>query len=247
MADDSRPVHTFFAKAAENAPVAVDLVHADTGRKTIEFLNQDAINIAFIDVNMPELSGIEAVGLARQAGLKTFVTLMSAETSAQRLELARQLKVYEYLNKPFTVEMIYDILRIYCRITVPISALIVDDSAVVRRVISKVLSDSIFNIGVTEAADGMEALSQCATGKVDVVFLDCNMPGLDGLATLEHLREIDPPIKVIMNSSERSEDKRRRALEGGALAFLFKPFYGADIDRELHAAFGLKMPMLAGP
>ena len=72
------------------------------------------------------------------------------------------------------------ILKTYCRVTVPSNALVVDDSATVRRIIKKVLASSIFNIDVTDAADGQAALDLCDSGEFDVVFLDCNMPGLPG-------------------------------------------------------------------
>jgi DNA-binding NtrC family response regulator len=149
------------------------------------------------------------------------------------------------MSKPFTAAAVHDILRTYCRVTVPTRVLIVDDSTTVRRIISKVLSNSIFNIDVTEAGDGRTALDHCVSGEFEAIFLDCNMPGLDGLQTLEQMLEIDPAVKVIMNSGERNEEKTRWALQRGACAFLHKPFYAADIDRELHAIFGLKMPMLA--
>ena len=77
------------------------------------------------------------------------------------------------------------------------------------------------------------------------VFLDCNMPGLAGTQTLERLLERDPGVKVIMISGERNEARRRWALERGAFAFLYKPFNAADIDRELHALFGLRLPQLS--
>ena len=73
------------------------------------------------------------------------------------------------------------------------------------------------------------------------------MPGIDGTETLERLLERDPGVKVIMNSSERNEERRRWALDRGATAFLYKPFYAIDVDRELHAIYGLQMPLLATP
>jgi len=72
---------------------------------------------------------------------------------------------------------VLSILKTYCRVTVPSNALVVDDSATVRRIINKVLANSIFNIDVTEAGNGEAALEHCDNGEFDVVFLDCNMPG----------------------------------------------------------------------
>ena len=195
---------------------------------------------------MPEMSGMEAVGKARTVGNKTFVTLMSANANQRRLQLAQQLRVYEFLAKPFATEQVMEILKTYCRVTVPSNALVVDDSATVRRIIKKVFANSIFNIDVTEAGDGQAALDYCENGEFDVVFLDCNMPGLPGTATLERLLERDPGVKAIMISGERNETRRRWALDRGAAAFLYKPFNATDVDRELHALFGLRMPQLAG-
>ena len=48
-----------------------------------------------------------------------------------------------------------------------------------------------------------------------------------------------------MITGERNETRRRWALDRGAAAFLYKPFNATDIDRELHALFGLRMPQLA--
>ena len=194
---------------------------------------------------MPEMSGMDAVGAARSVGNKTFVTLMSANANKRRRQLALQLKVYEFLVKPFVAEHVIGILATHRRITAPTRALIVDDSATVPRIIKKVLGNSIFNIAPTEASDGGAALAFCESGEFDVVFLDCNMPGLDGLETLDRLLQRDPNVKVVMISGERNEERPQRALDRGAVAFLYKPFYPTDIDRELHAVFGLKMPELA--
>lgn len=245
VADDSTSIHHVFEEIASQSSIPFDLVCVQDGQQCMEALQRGGIHLAFIDVNMPQMSGMEAVGKARNFGNKTFVTLMSANANQRRMQLAQQLKVYDFLAKPFDFDQVMAILKTYCRVTVPSSALVVDDSATVRRIIKKVFANSIFNIDVTEAGDGQTALDYCETGEFDVVFLDCNMPGLAGTQTLEQLLERDPGVKVIMISGERNEARRRWALDRGAFAFLYKPFNAADIDRELHALFGLRMPQLA--
>jgi DNA-binding NtrC family response regulator len=245
VADDSRTVHAVFAEIAEKSPIPFDLILADNGRQCMELLSRGGINVAFIDVQMPEMSGMDAVGDARRGGDKTFVALMSANANKVRMQIARQLKVYDFLAKPFSAGDVLAILQTYCRVTVPIQALIVDDSATVRRIIRKVLDTSIFNVDSTEAADGETAFAYSENGRFEVVFLDCNMPGMDGLQTLGRLLDRDPGVKVIMISGEHNEERRNWALKRGATAFLYKPFNRTDIDRELHALFGLKMPGLA--
>ncbi len=245
VADDSKLIHDIFNDIASRSPIPFEVISADDGQQCVDALNRGGIHLAFIDVNMPEMSGMEAVGKARTGGNKTFVTLMSANANQRRMQLALQLRIYEFLPKPFSAEQVMRILQTYCRVTLPSSALVVDDSATVRRIIKKVFANSIFNIDVTEAGDGQTALDCCARGEFDAVFLDCNMPGLPGTATLEQLLARDRGVKVIMISGERNETRRRWALDRGAAAFLYKPFNAADIDRELHALFGLRMPQLA--
>lgn len=245
VVDDSTTIHGIFSEMAEGSPIPFEVIRAHNGQQCMEFLKRGGVHLAFIDVNMPGMSGMEAVGAARYEGIKTFVTLMSSNPSKRRLQLARNLKVYEFLTKPFTPADVYAILRTYITVTAPTSALVVDNSSTVRRLINKVVTSSIFNIDVTEAADGQKALDACETGEFKVIVLDCNMPGLNGLETLERLIERDPNVKVIMMSGERNEERRQWALDRGAIAFLYKPFYPEDIDRELHKLFNLKMPILA--
>jgi DNA-binding response OmpR family regulator len=207
-------------------------------------LGKGDIGLAFIDVHMPEQSGTEALSGARHQGIKTFVTLMTGSPTDQLIEIAGELRAYEFLEKPFTIDDVLTIVGIYERISVPMRALVVDDSATVRKLIAKVLNASIFHIDIENAADGETALARCADGGIDIVFLDCNMPGLDGFATLTELRARDPQLKVVMISAEKNEERERVALEEGALAFLRKPFYSTHVDALLHQIFGLRSPSL---
>ncbi|HVY56445.1 MAG TPA: response regulator [Xanthobacteraceae bacterium] len=245
VADDSRTVQLFFKNLVEQSPLPIELMTADTGRECMMFLEQGGIDLAFIDVNMPEMSGMEAVGRARFRGNKTFVTLMSGKASAPRFELARQIRAYEYLVKPFTAVDVEQILKTYRRVSVRMKTLIVDDTRTIRHIIRRVLDRSVFRMAIKEAENGESAVAYFSDGGFDLVFLDCNMPGLDGIATLERIRSHEPSVKVIMMSAVHDEETVRKASELGACAFLNKPFFAADIDRALHTALGLKVPELA--
>ena len=247
VADDASTVHSFFASTLAGWSDPIDLVSAHDGRECMEKLEHGGIDLAFIDINMPEMSGLEAVGVARFRGVKTFVTLMSVRASEARFQLARQLKAYEFLVKPFGASDIENVMRTFQRVSAPTKALIVDDSATVRRMIQKIAAGSIFRVTSEEAADGTSAIEKFAEGKHDIVFLDCNMPGIDGLQTLTELRARSPLARVIMISSERNEERMRIAQQLGAIDFIYKPFYAPDVDRVLHKAYGLAPPGLVAP
>jgi CheY-like chemotaxis protein len=244
VADDSRTVQMFFKNIVERSMTAIELVTAENGTECERILEQGDIDVAFIDVNMPEMSGMEAVGRARFLGNKTFVTLMSGKSTAERLEVARQVRAYEYLVKPFSAADIETILRNYRQVSRRMKTLIVDDTKTMRRILRQVLERSVFRLEIDDAANGERAVARVREGGFDLVLLDFNMPGLDGLQTLEQIRAREPECKVIMISAERNEDQIRRALGLGAAAFLHKPFFAHDVDRALHAALGLKLPDL---
>jgi CheY-like chemotaxis protein len=244
VADDSRTVQRFFQDVVAAAPWPLELITADNGAECQELLDHGDIDLAFIDVHMPEMSGMEAVGRARFKGCKTFVTLISSKSDERRLKVARQIRAYEYLLKPFTAGDVLDLLKTYRIVARRTRTLIVDDSRTIRQVITRVLKRSVFNLVIDEAASGERALKLFAEGSYDLVFLDYNMPGLDGLDTLDRIRADDPNTKVVMISAERNDVHVRDAIDHGAVTFLHKPFFAVDVDRALHAANGIRMPGL---
>jgi CheY-like chemotaxis protein len=244
IADDDRMICDLFLEAAQESQLPFRISTTDNGRDCLTLLHGGNIDIAFIDINMPELSGMEAIWVARKQGINTFVTLMSGERQPNVLEAAQKVKAYEFLAKPFSIEDILAIIRIYARVSVPMKVLIVDDSSTVRTVVQHVVEQSIFTCEVTQAADAATAIECCKQQAFDIVLLDCNMPHMDGLTALRKLRAQHPGLKVVMISSERDPAKERASRDSGAHGFLHKPFYPENIDRMLHAIHRLRLPTL---
>src|SRR6201996_8563067 len=114
--------------------------------------------------------------------------------------------------------------------------LVVDDSRVVRKVARRILEELGF--GVAEASDGAEGLAWCRGAMPDVVLLDWNMPGMDGLEFLRRLRE-EPggkAPKVVFCSVENDLDRIRQALDAGADEYIMKPFDGDIVASKLTLA-----------
>ncbi len=244
IADDSSVAQDILTEAARSSKLPLRLSRTDNGRDCLTLLNAANVDLAFIDVQMPELSGTEAFWSARKQGIQTFVTLMSSPPAAEAVEVAIKLRAYEFLFKPFTPADALAIIKTYERITSPTKVLIVDDSSTVRQIVLKIVNGSVFNCEITEAADGQAALELCHKMPFDVVFLDCNMPGASGPTTLEWLFAAQPTLKVVMISSECDQATEDQTLQSGACAFLHKPFTSQDVDRVLHSAFGLRSPSL---
>ena len=106
-----------------------------------------------------------------------------------------------------------------------IRVLVVDDSVVVRRLVTRVLEEESDIEVVGVAANGRIALAKLGQLAVDVVTLDIEMPEMDGLATLAELRPRFPRLPVIMFSTltERGAEATLEALSLGASDYVTKP------------------------
>jgi two-component system chemotaxis response regulator CheY len=100
--------------------------------------------------------------------------------------------------------------------------MIVDDSAMSRRSLRRVLEGA--NYSVIEAEDGMAALEKYFLEKPDLVMLDMLMKGMYGLDVLTKLREMDQDARVVVVSADIQNSTREMAREAGALDFITKPF-----------------------
>jgi CheY-like chemotaxis protein len=114
------------------------------------------------------------------------------------------------------------------------SVLVVDDSLEIQRYLRTLLEMDSYS--VETASSGYEALQRLRLGYApQVVLLDLQMPGMDGLETLRLLQEFRPKPKVIMCSGMDDPEKIRAATSLGAHAYLLKPvrhlYLSAAIDR----------------
>jgi two-component system chemotaxis response regulator CheY len=109
----------------------------------------------------------------------------------------------------------------------PIKVLIVDDSAVMRKIVERCLRQAGIDVKeVVEASNGIEGLAALKAGPVDLILSDINMPAMDGLEFLAGLRGIENAINtpVIMITTEGSESRVVEALTAGARGYIRKPF-----------------------
>jgi CheY-like chemotaxis protein len=108
------------------------------------------------------------------------------------------------------------------------SLLIVDDDPLIRRLIATTLED-VQDFDLVEAADGQEALEMAGSRPPDLVFLDIDMPRLDGIETCRRLRAEPATAEATIVMITASPDARQRAAAAGADLFLTKPFSPLDL------------------
>ena len=132
--------------------------------------------------------------------------------------------------------------------TDPIRILIADDHPVVRDGLAAILSTQADFEVVGEASSGQEVIVQVAKLEPHVVLLDLEMPELDGVETLELLRESHPEIRAIVFTAFDTDERILSAVQAGAQGYLLK---GAPRDelfaavRVVHGGGSLLQPVVA--
>ena len=115
--------------------------------------------------------------------------------------------------------------------------LICDDSRFARKQMERAIPDG-WDVDISFAEHGQEALEMIRAGKADVMFLDLNMPIMDGYQTMQVIKEQDLSTMVIVVSGDVQPEARARMLALGAIEFIRKPTDNAKLVAIL-TQFGL--------
>jgi len=118
--------------------------------------------------------------------------------------------------------------------------LICDDSSVARKQMARTLPDD-WDVSISYAKHGEEALEAIKEGLGDILFLDLNMPVMDGYETLENIAKQDLPSMVIVVSGDIQPEAHKRVKALGAVEFIKKPT-SKEALAELLEKFGLYRP-----
>jgi two-component system, chemotaxis family, chemotaxis protein CheY len=117
--------------------------------------------------------------------------------------------------------------------------LIVDDSSLVRLYYLKALERAGFEI--EQAINGIEATEKVLTAEFDLLVVDINMPGMDGLSFVRDLRQRREPVSalpIVIISTESSDQDRADAIDAGVNYYLVKPVSEFDLIRHVSALAG---------
>lgn len=116
--------------------------------------------------------------------------------------------------------------------------LVVDDFSTMRRIVRNLLKELGFT-NVDEAEDGVDGLNKLKSGDFDFVVSDWNMPNMDGLDMLKHIRKDGDlaSLPVLMVTAEAKKENIIAAAQAGANGYVVKPFTAATLDEKLTKIF----------
>lgn len=225
----------------------------ETGEQALQTLIAESPDLVVSSLYLPDMTGTDLVHEIRNSDTHndTAFMLISSETRFRYLDPVRQAGTVGILPKPFSDEE----LRIALNSTLDLldashlsleehngsslRVLVVDDSSLARRHITRVLeSMDISQENIDLANDGREALEKVNQNYYDFVISDYNMPVMDGLELVDQIRNASnqSSIPVLMVTSETDQNRLAAVQQAGVSAICDKPFEPATV-RQLIAGF----------
>jgi len=120
------------------------------------------------------------------------------------------------------------------------NCLVVEDSPMMRQLLTIALN-RIDGLNVVEADDGLDGVKKLAADQFDIVVVDINMPVMDGLKLIKHIRSdavhLDVPIIIV--TTEGGEEDRMRAEQLGVQAYITKPVSAPQVITKVKDLLGI--------
>jgi CheY-like chemotaxis protein len=245
LADDSASMRKSLAAAIGNYDRSIEIVEALTGRQALDVLVGRVPNIAFINLQLPEITGAEAIAWASRQNVRPLTILMSNQVLPKWVEVSTELGAYEFWRKRFDPAHVMELLRAYRLMRTPMRLLLVDESPTAHEIIGRMTANSRFSLDVDHSDSGAHALRLLRETHYDLALIDSGISaGMSGLEIACQARVASPATKLILMASGNAKGAMQVAGQFGLSSFLTKPFYAADLDFALHSEFELRRPYL---
>jgi len=222
-------------EAVKLASLPVELCEAVDVAEAGTLLRGRTVDIVFVDSALPGASYAASMARALLPPPLVLSVVPAGEKVCDGLDVSGGT-----VGGATDVEHAHRLVECCLRARLPTRVMIVDDSGVMRQIVRKILNASQFRLDISDAKEGTDALARIKGGAVDMVFLDYNMPGLNGLETLSEIKRETPSVAVVMMSSTPDPVVVARAGDVGAAGFLKKPFFPKDVDEVLERHYGLR-------
>ena len=224
-----------------------EVITAFDGRNGLALFEQHRPRFTLLDLRMPGMDGIEVLTRIRALDPKASVIVLTGAGSADLENQARQMGVTDFLSKGLSLDVLVQAMERVMQQPVkpPASSsqsadtqkapahsqeagsiLVVDDEPQIRDLLRKFLSARGYQVRV--AADGQQALALVDQKSPDIIVLDVNMPGMNGIEVLKRLRAKNYAGGVMFLTSSQDEMLLQEGLELGSVDILGKP---VDLER----------------
>jgi signal transduction histidine kinase/CheY-like chemotaxis protein len=249
VAEDNEPNQVYVERLLER--MHVDHTVVGDGRAAVEALNKESYDLVLMDIQMPEMDGLEAIRAIRESHrddeLQVPILVITANTLTETRELCLSCGADDYLTKPASAErlerMVWRMLKPQRQqdevepsslVAEPESAqetpsgarvLVAEDNIVNQRVVMRMLKNLGFD--ATVVPDGKQAVEAVQKESFDIVLMDIQMPEMDGLTATMKIREGEAAtgghIPIVALTANSPDAERNDYLRAGMDEFLPKP------------------------
>lgn len=199
---------------------------AGTGEEAIELCEQNTFQVVLMDVRMPGMGGVEAFRQIRRHQEGVRVILMSAYSVEDLKEAAIDEGAIAFLSKPLDLDHVISLVGEVNDTAI----LVVENEQETAELLRNNLSRQGYRVTIVQSAhDALELVEQI---RFDLIFLDTNLPAMDGLELYLAIKKITPSSVAIMIAGMEREFERiaREAVSKNAYTIIRKPL---DIDHIL--------------
>ncbi|WP_455204480.1 response regulator [Kaarinaea lacus] len=230
------------AESASNATQALDKLHRAAAQNT-------PFTIIILDMQMPNMDGVELARTINSSEQFVHSKLLLLTSMGNINDIPEDIGISTIISKPIRRTTLFDALISTVLEETPDddisdtacadiqqysgTALLVEDNEVNQEIGAELLRQSGLHVHI--AADGIEALQQCKQERFDIIFMDCQMPKMDGyeatrqIRTLEHNSNKNRPIVAL--TAHAMQGDKDKCIAAGMNDYLTKPV----VETQLHA------------
>lgn len=216
VVDDQRVLRLSLAGIIEDQ--GYDVTDVEDGYQAIEAVRASAFDLVFMDIKMPGINGVQAFREIKKINPKTVVVMMTGFAVEDLVKDALEEGAFTVVYKPFELERVITLIDSVFK---SLLVLVVDDRTADRDVLSDILTDKGYRVAT--AADGKEAVRMAGDSHYDIIFMDIKMPGMDGFATFQEIKAVNPEARVIFMTGFVVDESLKEALDAGAYPIAYKP------------------------
>ena len=230
-----------------------------SAKEAIELINEgERFDIGVLDMHMPEMDGFELGKRIRERFSTNVLPLIMLSSIGKPYDMNSDDGIFNaYLPKPVKQRLLFEmILQLLGKSDdkrentikedqkkmldpqtakmIPIKILLAEDNVINQKIAKRILEKMGYNIDI--AANGLEVLSACDRQKYDLIFMDVQMPEMDGLEATRQLNKLynekNRP-KIVAMTANAMEGDRERCLQAGMDDYISKPIVIAEIRNVL--------------
>lgn len=234
IADDTITFRLLLKEMLRTLTYDISFFEASDGNDAVRLFNNEHPNIIILDLEMPKKTGLVAATEIRQTDRNVHIIVISGRINENVTAYLRGINITHVLSKPINPNSLRQIITsLVPQPAKKVNILIADDTKTMRDMLASLCVMKQLDISINTADDGEKALIEFRTVPFNMVFLDINMPKIDGITVLKTMKRLNSACKVIMITGDKTESTIRAAIDAGANGYVAKPFSLEQIQNSL--------------